>query len=161
MTSSRPTALDVAAILLPSEVRTRPLPLVRSLFTGDSLSQSLSSRNTQLSMRIVTLRSRIVCRGNSLPMTLHSVTRNFPMSRMHYVNRNRYQALATVGCQKERCFYYLSLRALAGRNLESLNHLDQIGQRVCLHLLHRAAAVSLYCVFCNANLSPDLLVEHA
>ena len=50
---------------------------------------------------------------------------------------------------------------LAGRNLESLNHLDQIGQRVCLHLFHRAAAVNLYCVFCSANLRRDLLVEHA
>jgi len=43
--------------------------------------------------------------------------------------------------------------------LESLNHLDQIGQRVCLHLLHRPAAVNLYCIFGSSNLSRDLLVK--
>jgi hypothetical protein len=43
--------------------------------------------------------------------------------------------------------------------LESLNHLDQIGQRVCLHLLHRPAALNLYCIFGSSNLSRDLLVK--
>src|ERR1700722_9617441 len=55
----------------------------------------------------------------------------------------------------------LGLLALAGMNSESFNHLNQVGQRVCLHLLHRPAAVNLYCVFCGSDLSRDLLVEHA
>jgi hypothetical protein len=55
--------------------------------------------------------------------------------------------------------YCFSLWTVTPRNLESFNHFDQVGQRVCLHLLHRAAAMNLYCIFGNSNLGRDLLIE--
>jgi hypothetical protein len=54
----------------------------------------------------------------------------------------------------------LVYEVLLGRVLP-FQHLDQRGQRVCLHLLHRAAAVNLYCIFGSSKLSRDLLVKHA
>jgi len=78
--------------------------------------------------------------------------------RMHHFGRNRLSALANLEYQKGQRVYCFSL---LGENLESLEHLYQLGQRVCLHLLHCAAAVNFYCIFGGSDLSRDLLVKHS
>jgi hypothetical protein len=45
--------------------------------------------------------------------------------------------------------------------IEALDHLDQLGQRLCLHLVHRPLAMSFYSVFGNSKLSRNLFILQA
>ena len=66
------TCSDVAAILLHPDARTTALPLDRSLFAWDSLSQSVARALGNFRSVLSNLKVSITVCGNSLAMTLHS-----------------------------------------------------------------------------------------
>src|SRR5206468_126059 len=60
-----------------------------------------------------------------------------------------------------RPWSYLVLLVSHGRNTGSFNQSHQLGHRGDIELLHNPAAVNFYCLLCRAQLSGNLLVQHA
>jgi hypothetical protein len=83
------------------------------------------------------------------------------VGKPHSMAWNRYCVLAMMGNRKNDACTALVYGLLRRETLESFDHFDQVGQRVCLHLIHRVAAMNLYCSFGSSNLGRDLLIEHA
>src|SRR5580700_10623129 len=70
-----------------------------------------------------------------------------------------------IPARRSKTSYTLVLPGFSGlilrRNLQSFCHPDQLGQRLCAHFIHNAAAMNLDRDLADAQIGGDLLVKQA